>query len=119
MGLTDTHYYDKQHIKINNTDLLYRTGNFTRYSIFVITDNEKESEKEYIYMYTYIRIWPSLVAQTVNNLPAMQETWVQSLVKKMPWRREWLHPSILSWKIPQTEEPGGVQAMGLQRVTHD
>ena len=55
-----------------------------------------------------------LLAQIVNNLPAMQETQVQSLAKGMA-----THSSILAWKIPQTEEPGGLQSMGLQRVKHD
>ena len=37
---------------------------------------------------------------------------------RSPWRREWL-PSILAWEIPWTEEPGGLQSMGLQRAGHD
>ena len=45
---------------------------------------KKNLKKEYIYMYTYVCIWPSLVAQMVNNLPAMQETWVQSLGEEDP-----------------------------------
>ena len=61
----------------------------------------------------------SLVAQTVKNLPAMLETQVQSLVRKIPWRRaRQLKSSILAWRIPWTEEPGGLQSMGLQRVRH-
>jgi len=50
----------------------------------------------------------------VKNLPAMWETWVQSLEKEMA-----TDSSILAWKIPGTEEPGGLQSMGLQRVGHD
>ena len=42
----------------------------------------------------YNSIWASLVAQMIKNLPAMWETWVQSLVKKLPWRREWLSTSV-------------------------
>ena len=42
-----------------------------------------------------------------------------SWVGKIPWRRDCLNPSILAWKIPWTEEPDGLQAMGSQRVGHD
>ena len=62
-------------------------------------------------------IWASLVAQIVKNLPAMQETWVQSLGQKDPLEEEMAtHFSILAWRIPWTEEPGGQQSMGSQRV---
>ena len=51
----------------------------------------------------------SLVAQTVKNLPAMQETWVQSLGQEDPLEKGMApHSSILAWKIPWTEEPGGL-----------
>ena len=61
----------------------------------------------------------------VKYLPAMQETWVQSLVGKVPVREDPLekemapHSSILAWRIPWMEEPGGLQSMGSQRVGHD
>ena len=56
----------------------------------------------------------------VKNLPAEQEMRVQSLGQKDPLETEMAtHPSILDWKIPWTEEPGGLQFMGLQRVGHD
>ena len=59
----------------------------------------------------------SLVAQSVKNLPAVQETWVQSLGWEDHLEKEMAtHSSILAWKIPQTEEPGGLQSMGSQRV---
>ena len=62
----------------------------------------------------------SLLAQSVKNLPAMQETQVQSLGWEDPLEKEMAtHSSILAWKIPWTEEPGGLQSMGLQRVQHD
>ena len=55
------------------------------------------------------------MAQTVKNLPAMQETWVQ----EDPLKKEMAtHSSILAWEIPWTEEPGGLQSMGSQRVGH-
>ena len=65
-------------------------------------------------------IWASLVAQTIRDLPVMQETWVESLGWEDPLEEERAtHTSILAWKIPKTEEPGRLQATGLQRVGHD
>ena len=59
----------------------------------------------------------SLIAQSVKNLPAVQETWVRSLGWEDPLEKEMAtHSSILAWKIPWTEEPGGLQSMGSQRV---
>ena len=56
-----------------------------------------------------------LVAQTVKNPPAMRETWVQSLSREDPLEERMVtHSSILPWRILQTEEPGGLQSMGLQ-----
>ena len=53
------------------------------------------------------------MAQTVKNLPAMQEMWVQSLGQKDSLEKGMaMHSSILAWGIPWTEEPGGLQAMG-------
>ena len=61
-----------------------------------------------------------LVAQMVKNLPAVQGTWVQSLGQEDPLEKGMAtHSSILSWKIPWTEVPGGLQSMGSQRVRHD
>ena len=56
----------------------------------------------------------------VKNLPAMQETLVQSLDQEDPLEKEMTtHSSILAWEIPWMEEPGELQSMGLQRVGHD
>ena len=61
--------------------------------------------------------WASLVAQMVKNLPAMQETWVQSLGwEDHPKKEMATLSSILAWKTLWTEEPGGLQSMGSQRV---
>ena len=61
-----------------------------------------------------------LVTQKVKNLPAMQETWVWSLGWEDPLEKGMeTHSSILAWRIPWTEEPGGLQSRGLQRVGHD
>ena len=62
----------------------------------------------------------SLVAQRVQRLPAMQETWVRFLGQEDPLEKEMAtHSSILAWRIPWMEEPGELQSMGLQRVGHD
>ena len=60
------------------------------------------------------------MAQMVKNLPAMQETWVLSLGQEDPLEKGMAaYCSILAWRIPWTEEPGGLQSMGLQRVGHN
>ena len=61
--------------------------------------------------------WASLVAQTVKNLPTVRETGVRSLGWEDPLEKEMAtHSSILAWRIPWTEEPSGLQSMGLQRI---
>ena len=56
----------------------------------------------------------------VKNLPAVQETWVRSLGREDPLEKGTAtYSSILSWKIPWTEEPGELQSMGSQRMRHD
>ena len=60
------------------------------------------------------------MAQTVKNPPAMQKTWVQSLGQEDPLEKgKATHFRILAWRIPGTEEPGGLQSMGSQGVGHD
>ena len=76
--------------------------------------------KVYIYIQRYTSTWASLVAQRVKNLPAMWETWVQSLGWEDPLEEGVAtHSSILAWRIPWTKEPGGLQSMGSHRVGHD
>ena len=56
----------------------------------------------------------------VKNPPVMQKMWVRSLGQEDPLEKEMAsHSSILAWEIPWTEEPGGLQSMGSQRVRHD
>ena len=63
--------------------------------------------------YLLVCYWASLIAQLVKNLPAMQETWVRFLGWEDPLEKEMAtHSSILAWRIPWTEEPGGLQSMG-------
>ena len=60
------------------------------------------------------------VAQMVKNLRAIQETWVRSLGWEDPLQKGMAtHSSSLAWRIPWTEEPGGPQSIGWQRVRHD
>ena len=62
----------------------------------------------------------SLVAQMIQNLPVEWESWVQSLGGEDPLEEGMAtHSSILAWRIPWTEEPGGLQSTGSQRVRHD
>ena len=62
----------------------------------------------------------SLVAQTVRNLPAIRETWIQSLGSEDPLEKEMaIHSSILAWEIPWTEKPGELQSMGSQKLGYD
>ena len=56
----------------------------------------------------------------VKNLPATQDTWVQSLAQADPLEKEMAtHSCILAWRISWTEDPGGLKSMGLQRVGHN
>ena len=60
------------------------------------------------------------VAQMVKNLPAMQETWGQSLGQEDPLEKGLaIHSSILAWRIPRIEKPDRLQFVGSQRVRHD
>ena len=62
----------------------------------------------------------SLMAQMAKNLPAMQETWVQFLGQEDPLEKGMAtHSSILAWKIPWTEEPGGLLSTEVQRVRYN
>ena len=65
-------------------------------------------------------IGASLVVQSIKRLPAMRETWVQSLGWEDPLEQDMAtHSSILAWRIPWTEEPDGLWSMESQRVGHD
>ena len=65
-------------------------------------------------------VWAPLVAQIIKNPPAMQETWVSSLGWEDPLEEGMAtHSSILAWRIPWTEEPGGLRSIRSQRVGHD
>ena len=60
------------------------------------------------------------MSSAIENPPARQETWVRSLDSEDPLEKEMAtHSRILAWEIPGTEEPGGLQFLGSQRVRHD
>ena len=60
------------------------------------------------------------MAQRLKHLPAMRETWIRSLGWEDPLEKEMAtHSSILAWRLPWTEEPGGLHSTGSQRVGHD
>ena len=62
----------------------------------------------------------TIMAQMVKNLPTMQETWVLSLGQEGPLQKRMAtHSSILAWRIPWTEDPGGLYFMGWQRVRYN
>ena len=75
---------------------------------------------QFLYSFIFCYWGAFLVSQMVKNLPGMQETPVRSLGQKDPLEKEMAaYSSILAWRIPWTEEPGGLQSMGLQRVGHN
>ena len=62
----------------------------------------------------------SLVAHSVKSLPLLQETRIRCLSRENPLEKGMAtHSSVLAWRIPWTEEPGGLQSIGLQKVGHD
>ena len=66
-----------------------------------------------LYFYMPYNLWASQVTQIAKTLPAMQETQVQSLGQKVSLEKEMAtHSSILAWRIPGREEPGGLQGVG-------
>ena len=89
-------------------------------NILLVSGIQHSDSDIYVYVCVYYINGASLLVQTVKNLPAVQETWVQSLGWEDPLEKEMAtHSRILAWKIPWTEEPGGLQSMGSQRVKHD
>jgi len=87
----------------------------------VLASAVQQSESyTFIYTYTHSFLDSSLVAQMVQSLPALPETWVRFLGQEDPLEKEMAtHSSILAWRIPWTEEPGGLQSTGSQRVRQD
>ena len=75
-------------------------------------------EKEIVIHSSILKVFP--VAQLVKSLLTMQETWVRPLGREDPGEKGMAtHSSTLAWRIPWTEEPGGLSSVGLHRVGHD
>ena len=93
-------------------------GRLQRGFLFHASQKEQREFQERGLLITFMPL--SLVAQTVEDPPIMQETWLPSLGREDPLEEEMAtHSSILAWRIPQTEEPGGLQSTGSQRVGHN
>ena len=89
-------------------------------SIVLVSGIELSDSDVYVYVCVSYVHGASLLARTVKNLPAMQDTWVQSLGWEDPLEKEMAtHSSNLAWEMPWTEEPGRLQSIGSQRVGHD
>ena len=90
-------------------------------NILLVSGIQHSDSDIYVYVCVYYINGASLLAQTVKNLPAVQETWVQSLGWEDPLEKVEKamapHSSTLSWKIPWTEELGRLQSMGSLRDT--
>ena len=108
-------------IFLHGTNLLFNCliKNWKLYDEFSYYDG-CFSPQLYLHLhYVNLRLYyrASLVAQLVKNLLAVQESWIWSLGWEDPLEKEMAtHSSILAWKIPWTEEPGGLQSMGLQEL---
>ena len=88
----------------------------------LILGEEKKQQRllPYHSRFSLILGWAFLVVQTVENLPATQETWVRPLGQKDPLEKETaIHSSILAWRIPWTEKSGELQSIVLQRLARD
>ena len=82
--------------------------------------SRSSSKIRLIHLSSPMSLTASLVAQMVKNLPAMQETQVQSLGQKDPLEKEMAtQSSILAWRIPWTQDPVGLRSMESQRLRHD
>ena len=81
---------------------------------------EKVSSSRIFFGNTFCSFRDSLVAQMVKRLPAMRETQIWSLGQEDPVEKEMAtHSSILAWRIPQIEGPGGLQSVGSHKIRHD
>ena len=82
------------------------------------SDTTSATQRAHTHTHTHTKYQAPLVGWTVNNLPAIQQSQVQSLGWEDPLEKGMVtHSSILAWRIPWTEEPGGLQFMGSQSWT--
>ena len=115
-------YPDKIIIKKDMCTLMFITALFTIAKTWKQSKCSSTDEwiKKISFIFSGYPIWASLVAQRLKCLPAIQETWVRSLGREGLLEKETAtHSSILAWRIPRMEEPGGLRSTGSQRVGHD
>ena len=97
--------------------------NMWKFMVYVLLKPGLENFKHFFTSVWDECIWAvvaSLVAQKLKHLPVMRETWVRSLGQEDTLEKEMAtHSSILAWRIPWTEEPGGLQSTGSQKVRQD
>ena len=105
-------------LDITNLEIMIKCQDCCHYLLKVLGEN--------ISAFSFLELVSAVLCRglpwwlTVKNLPAVQETWVQSPGQEDPLEKGMAtHSSILAWLIPWTEEPGGLQSMGLQRDRHD
>ena len=105
----------------SSVSLSHQKASINLLSFSARRQTESHNHRKVIKLITWTTISiVSLVAQRLKHLPTMREAWVRSLGREDPLEKEMAtHSSILSWRIPWTEEPGGLQSTGLQRVGHD
>ena len=93
------------------------SGKFYLHGVYILIERHK-NKKALKFFLKLISL--EYMAQMVTNLTAVKETWVQSLGLENPLEKGMTtHSSILSWRIPETEKPEGLQSMGSQKVRHN
>ena len=106
------------HILIDNSDFLYHFASaqiYPKYLIYKTNNSCSQASGRRTFSTSLKKDVDFPVAQTVKNLPSVQETQIQSLGWEDPLEKETAtHSSILAWEILWTEEPGGLQCMGSQ-----
>ena len=110
--------YDKIHYKLKKKER--NKGRRTKLTKLEMKMERSQQKKKKKKKNVFEPKWWPVVAQRLKPLPAMPETWDQSLGREDPLEKEVAtHSRILAWRIPWTEEPGGLQSTGSQRVRHD
>ena len=125
MSPSPTHPHLHQNVHVQPPRALYGKNDVTKdvrfgcYSGLLVGPKCKQSPCNWKNLST-VEEKSSLVAQTVKNLPAMKETWIQSLGQEDALEKGMsTHSSILAWRIPSIEELAGLRSMGSWRVRHD
>ena len=114
-GLGDTQVVEQQEIQLTADLVCFIIILMLSLNWLVLYASPQVAYFPWTYHPCSVFAWASLLAQSVKHLPAVQETWLQSLGQEDPLQKEMAaHSSILAWKIPWTEEPGGLKSVGSQ-----